>query len=51
MLLKKIAALEGGVGALAAGFGSAAITYEILNIAGVGDEIHLKYFHLNQIIQ
>ncbi|MCQ4922734.1 homocysteine synthase [Tissierella carlieri] len=36
---KRIAALEGGVGALAVGSGSAAITYAILNIAGVGDEI------------
>ncbi|OZV12192.1 O-acetylhomoserine aminocarboxypropyltransferase [Tissierella sp. P1] len=36
---KRIAALEVGVGALAVGSGSAAITYAILNIAGVGDEI------------
>lgn len=36
---KRVAALEGGVGALAVGSGSAAITYAILNIAGVGDEI------------
>ncbi|CAK7059682.1 homocysteine synthase [Tissierella carlieri] len=36
---KRIAALEGGVGALAVGSGSAAITYAILNIAGVRDEI------------
>ncbi len=36
---QRIAALEGGVGALAVASGSAAITYSILNIAGVGDEI------------
>jgi O-acetylhomoserine (thiol)-lyase len=36
---QRIAALEGGVGALAVASGSAAITYAILNIAGVGDEI------------
>lgn len=36
---KRIAALEGGVGALAVASGQAAITYAILNIAGSGDEI------------
>ncbi len=36
---KRIAALEGGVGALAVASGSAAITYAILNIAAAGDEI------------
>lgn len=36
---QRIAALEGGVGALAVASGSAAITYSILNIAGAGDEI------------
>ena len=36
---KRMAALEGGVGALAVASGSAAITYAILNIAGSGDEI------------
>ncbi len=36
---QRIAALEGGVGALAVASGSAAVTYAILNIAGVGDEI------------
>ncbi len=36
---QRIAALEGGVGALAVASGSAAITYSILNIAGSGDEI------------
>lgn len=36
---QRIAALEGGVGALAVSSGSAAITYAILNIAGAGDEI------------
>lgn len=36
---KRIAALEGGIGALAVASGSAAITYAILNIAGCGDEI------------
>ncbi|MBC7958405.1 MAG: homocysteine synthase [Vallitaleaceae bacterium] len=36
---QRMAALEGGVAALAVASGSAAITYSILNIAGVGDEI------------
>ena len=36
---QRIAALEGGVAALAVASGSAAITYSILNIAGTGDEI------------
>jgi O-acetylhomoserine (thiol)-lyase len=36
---QRVAALEGGVGALAVSSGSAAITYSILNIAGAGDEI------------
>ncbi|HHW31661.1 MAG TPA: homocysteine synthase [Clostridiaceae bacterium] len=36
---KRMAALEGGVGALALASGSAAITYAILNLAGAGDEI------------
>jgi O-acetylhomoserine (thiol)-lyase len=36
---QRMAALEGGVGALATASGSAAITYAILNIAGAGDEI------------
>jgi O-acetylhomoserine (thiol)-lyase len=36
---KRIAALEGGIGALAVASGSAAITYAILNIAEAGDEI------------
>lgn len=36
---KRMAALEGGAGALAVASGSAAITYAILNIAGAGDEI------------
>lgn len=39
VLEQRIAALEGGVGALAVASGSAAITYAILNIARVGDEI------------
>lgn len=39
VLEKRIAALEGGVGALAVASGSAAITYAVLNIAGTGDEI------------
>ncbi|MGL4393378.1 MAG: O-acetylhomoserine aminocarboxypropyltransferase/cysteine synthase family protein [Fusobacteriaceae bacterium] len=39
VLEKRIAALEGGVGALAVASGSAAITYAIMNIAGVGDNI------------
>ncbi|RNC29140.1 MAG: L-methionine gamma-lyase [Candidatus Dichloromethanomonas elyunquensis] len=39
VLEQRIAALEGGVGALAVASGSAAITYAILNIAGTGDEI------------
>lgn len=36
---KRMAALEGGVGALALASGQAAITYSILTIAGAGDEI------------
>lgn len=36
---QRIAALEGGVGALAVASGSAAITYSILNIAEAGDEL------------
>lgn len=36
---KRIAALEGGVGALALASGAAAITYSIQNIAGAGDHI------------
>ncbi|MBR5626409.1 MAG: PLP-dependent transferase, partial [Thermoguttaceae bacterium] len=36
---KRIAALEGGVGALAVATGSAAITYAIQNIATAGDHL------------
>lgn len=36
---QRMAALEGGVGALATSSGSAAITYTILNIMGSGDEL------------
>ncbi|MFO7262753.1 MAG: O-acetylhomoserine aminocarboxypropyltransferase [Bacillaceae bacterium G1] len=36
---QRVAALEGGIGALATASGQAAITYAILNIAGAGDEI------------
>lgn len=36
---ERIAALEGGVGALAVSSGQAAITFAIANIAGCGDEI------------
>ncbi|CAM3439965.1 homocysteine synthase [Marinicrinis lubricantis] len=36
---KRIAAMEGGVAALATASGQAAITFSILNIAGAGDEI------------
>lgn len=36
---QRVAALEGGVSALATASGSAAITYAILNIAGSGDHI------------
>ncbi len=36
---KRMAALEGGVGALAVASGSAAITYAVLNVASSGDEI------------
>jgi len=39
VLEQRLAALEGGVGALATASGSAAINYAILNIAGAGDEI------------
>lgn len=36
---KRVAALEGGVGGLATASGMAAITYALLNLAQVGDEI------------
>jgi len=36
---QRVAALEGGVGALATSSGQAAITFSVLNIAGAGDEI------------
>ncbi|MDR1131969.1 MAG: O-acetylhomoserine aminocarboxypropyltransferase/cysteine synthase [Oscillospiraceae bacterium] len=36
---KRIAALEGGVAALAVASGAAAVTYAILNLAGAGDHI------------
>lgn len=39
VLEKRIAALEGGSGALAVASGQAAITYALLNITQVGDEI------------
>ncbi|MBP1992892.1 homocysteine synthase [Paenibacillus eucommiae] len=39
VLEKRVAALEGGLAALATASGQAAITYSILNIAGAGDEI------------
>lgn len=39
VLEKRMALLEGGVGALAVASGSAAVTYSILNIARAGDEI------------
>jgi O-acetylhomoserine (thiol)-lyase len=39
VLEQRIAALEGGTGALALASGSAATAYSILNIAGAGDEI------------
>lgn len=36
---QRLAALEGGAGALATASGAAAISFSILNIAGAGDEI------------
>ncbi|MBQ9185274.1 MAG: O-acetylhomoserine aminocarboxypropyltransferase/cysteine synthase [Bacteroidales bacterium] len=39
VLERRIAALEGGVGALAVASGAAAVTYSILNIARAGDHI------------
>lgn len=36
---QRMAALEGGIGALAVASGSAAITYAVMNIAGAGDNI------------
>lgn len=39
VLEQRIAALEGGAGALAVASGSAAVTYAIMNIAQAGDEI------------
>lgn len=39
VLEQRMAALEGGAGALAVASGSAAVTYAVMNIAGAGDEI------------
>jgi len=39
VLEERVAALEGGIGAVATASGMAAITYAITNIAGAGDEI------------
>jgi O-acetylhomoserine (thiol)-lyase len=39
VLEKRVAMLEGGIGALATASGAAAITYAIMNIAKAGDEI------------
>lgn len=39
VLEKRVAALDGGVGALAVASGAAAITYAIMNVAESGDEI------------
>tara|TARA_B100000900_G_scaffold408186_1_gene422058 strand:+ start:413 stop:1681 length:1269 start_codon:yes stop_codon:yes gene_type:complete len=39
VLEQRVAALEGGIGALAVSAGSAAINYAILNLASVGDNI------------
>jgi O-acetylhomoserine (thiol)-lyase len=39
VLEKRVAALEGGMAALATASGQSAITFSILNIAGAGDEI------------
>lgn len=39
VLEKRVAELEGGIGALAVSSGAAAVTYAILNIAKAGDEI------------
>lgn len=36
---QRVAALEGGVAALATSSGQAAVTYSLLNVAGAGDEI------------
>ena len=36
---KRVAALEGGVGALAFASGSSAVTFSILNLAGAGDHV------------
>lgn len=36
---QRMAALEGGIAALGVASGSAAVTYSIMNIAGIGDEI------------
>ena len=38
---KRIAALEGGVAALAVASGAAAVTYTIQNLAGAGDHIEM----------
>lgn len=36
---KRIAAMEGGIGALATATGAAAVAYSVLNVAGAGDNI------------
>jgi len=43
VLEKRMAALDGGVGALAVASGQAAETLAVLNIAGEGDEIRIIY--------
>src|SRR6516165_4121465 len=39
VLEQRLAALEGGLAALAVGSGSAAVTYAVMNLAGAGDSI------------
>ncbi len=39
VLERRVAALEGGAGALAVASGQAAVTYSILNLAGAGDRV------------
>ena len=46
---KRIAALEGGVAALATSSGAAAVTYTIQNLAFAGDHIIPKHFILKHL--
>ena len=46
VLEERVAALEGGIGALAVASGMAAITYAVQTICEMGDNIAVSYTHL-----